>query len=104
MIWAVLGRSEDIQRRLNMSSFLDAVTVLRRPKVEAVTGGSRSAIYQWAADGLFTKPIRLGSRAVGWPAHEVATINAARIAGKSNDEIRELVELLHLQRSHKESP
>jgi prophage regulatory protein len=104
MMLAVLGRSEDIQRRKNMSSFLDAVTMLRRPKVEAVTGGSRSAIYQWAADGLFTKPIRLGSRAVGWPANEVVAINAAKIAGKSSDEIRELVQLLHLQRSHKQTP
>ena len=33
----------------------------------------------------------LGGRAVGWPAHEVAALNAARIAGKPDAEIRALV-------------
>jgi prophage regulatory protein len=33
----------------------------------------------------------LGPRCVGWPAHEVATLNAARIAGKTDNEIRVLV-------------
>jgi prophage regulatory protein len=28
---------------------------------------------------------------VGWPASEVAALNAARISGKSNSEIRDLV-------------
>jgi len=35
--------------------------------------------------------IPLGGRAVGWPAQEVAALNAARIAGKPDAEIRELV-------------
>jgi prophage regulatory protein len=30
-------------------------------------------------------------RAVGWPENEVFVLNAARIAGKSDDEIRQLV-------------
>lgn len=30
-------------------------------------------------------------RQTGWPSSEVAAINAARIAGKSDEEIRELV-------------
>jgi prophage regulatory protein len=35
--------------------------------------------------------VPIGARAVGWPEHEVTAINAARIAGKSDAEIRELV-------------
>jgi len=35
---------------------------------------------------------------VGWPAHEVATLNAARIAGKSDVEIRALVKDLEAAR------
>jgi prophage regulatory protein len=66
--------------------------------VEAATGRCRSAIYQQISQGLFSKPVSLGARAVGWPAHEVEAINAARIAGKSDSEIRGLVQRLHAAR------
>lgn len=68
-----------------------ALTILRRKQVQIRTGLSRSTIYLRISQGLWTKPIRLGARAVGWPEHEIEAINAARIAGKSDDEIRELV-------------
>jgi prophage regulatory protein len=42
--------------------------------------------------------VKLGARAVGWPAREVAAINAARIAGRSDDEIRVLVTKLEAAR------
>jgi prophage regulatory protein len=35
--------------------------------------------------------VSLGARAVGFPAGEVAALNAARIAGKTDTEIRALV-------------
>jgi len=47
---------------------------------------------------VFTKPVSLGGRAVGWPAHEVAALNAARIAGHSDAEIRDLVVKLETAR------
>jgi prophage regulatory protein len=65
--------------------------ILRLPAVRASTGLSRSTIYLRIAQGVFPRPVRLGGRAVGWPASEVASINAARIAGKSNSEIIDLV-------------
>ncbi len=71
-----------------------ALTIIRRKQVEARTGLSRSTIYLHISQGLWTRPISLGTRAVGWPEHEVAAINAARIAGKSTVEIRELVRKL----------
>lgn len=55
------------------------------------TGLSRSTIYLRITQGVFTKPVSLGGRAVGWPASEVVALNAAWIAGKSEAEIRELV-------------
>ena len=42
--------------------------------------------------------MRLGVRSVGWPDKEVNAICAARIAGKTEDEIRELVIALHKRR------
>ena len=66
----------------------DALTILRRKQVEAESGYSRSTIYLRITQGLWTKPISLGARAVGWPAEEVTTLNAARVSGLTEDEIR----------------
>jgi len=69
-------------------------TILRRKQVQAECGYSRSTIYLRIAQGLWPKPISLGPRAVGWPAREVAALNEARIAGKSEDALRALVQKL----------
>ena len=66
-------------------------TILRLPTVLRERGRSRSAHYLDIRQGLFTRPVAIGLRAVGWPADEVAALNAARIAGKSDEEIRALV-------------
>jgi len=73
-------------------------SILRLPTVKALTGLSRSTIYLRIGDGVFTKPVSLGGRSVGWPANEVASLIAARIAGKSDTEIRTLVESLEADR------
>lgn len=73
-------------------------TILRLPAVKSESGLSRSTIYLRIAQRLWTRPISLGARAVGWPSSEVAAINAARIAGKTDDEIRVLVEKLEAAR------
>lgn len=72
-------------------SATQTAAILRRKTVEGLTGYSRSTIYLRIAQGLFPKPVSLGARAVGWPAAEVAALNAARIAGKCDDQIRLLV-------------
>lgn len=72
--------------------------ILRLPNVKMATGLSRSTLYLRIAQGLFTHPVSLGARAVGWPAHEVAAINIARIAGKSETQMRELVRELEVAR------
>ncbi len=73
-------------------------SILRLPIVLHKRGRSRSAHYLDIQDGLFTRPVSIGARAVGWPEHEVDTINAARIAGSTDDEIRALVTQLELAR------
>lgn len=72
--------------------------ILRLPAVKAETGNSRSTHYLRIAQGLFTKPVSLGPRTVGWPANEVSAINTARIAGKTDEEIRALVMQLEAAR------
>ena len=73
-------------------------TILRLPAVKADSGLSRSTIYLRIEQKLWTRPVKLGARSVGWPANEVAALNAARIAGKSNHEIHALVEKLEASR------
>ncbi len=72
--------------------------ILRLPNVKTATGLSRSTLYLRISHGLFTHPVSLGGRAVGWPALEVASLNAARIAGKSDAQMRELVRELEVAR------
>jgi prophage regulatory protein len=73
-------------------------SILRLPEIKRSTGLSRSTIYLRITQGAFTKPVSLGGRAVGWPAHEVEALNGARIAGKSDAEVRELVTTLEAAR------
>ena len=69
------------------------------PAVKAETGHrSHASIYNAIKNGTFTTVVAIGQRSKGWPDFEVRAINAARIAGKSETEIRELVNRLHAQR------
>jgi prophage regulatory protein len=75
------------------------MSILRMPEVKAECGHrSHASVYSNIRAGLFTVPVPIGQRAVGWPDHEVKAINAARIAGNSEDQIRELVTKLHSAR------
>lgn len=76
------------------------MSIYRMPVVKSETGHrSHASIYNAIKAGLFTRPVQIGQRAVGWPSDEVHAINAARIAGKSEAEIRELVNRLHAKRA-----
>lgn len=75
------------------------MSIFRIPAVLKETGHrSHASIYNAIHAGLFTKPVLIGQRSVGWPSEEVQAINAARIAAKSDAEIRELVSRLHAKR------
>nr|WP_081651302.1 AlpA family phage regulatory protein [Cupriavidus sp. WS] len=74
-------------------------SLLRLPAVMSATGLTRSTLYLRIKQRLMTPPVKLGERCAAWPAHEVAAINTARIAGKSEAEIRELVTQLEQQRT-----
>lgn len=73
--------------------------ILRPKKVQADSGQPASTLYLRISQGLWTRAIKIGPRASGWPAEEVAALNTARIAGKSDKEIRELVLSLEAARN-----
>lgn len=74
-------------------------TILRLPAVKAESGASRSTIYLRIKQGLWTKPVKLGLRAIGWPSNEVMALLQARIAGFDDQSIRALVIKLEAARS-----
>lgn len=55
-----------------------AEVMLKRSQVEAVTGLSRSSIYRLMRRGLFPEPIKIGMRAVRWPASTIDDFLAGR--------------------------
>ena len=73
--------------------------IVRLPDVLKERGRSRTAHYKDIKNGVFTHPIKIGARATGWPYTEVCALNAARIAGKTDDEIRNLVIRLEANRN-----
>lgn len=78
------------------------MAILRKLEARAELGyRSNTSIENAVKAGLITRPILIGARAVGFPSDEIEAINAARIAGKTDDDIRALVEYLHGQRAIK---
>ncbi|WP_020484536.1 helix-turn-helix transcriptional regulator [Methylomonas sp. MK1] len=80
---------------------LNANAILRRKVVSGLTGKSRSTLYRDISKGLFPHSIEIGGGCVGWPCYEVEQINNARISGKSDDEIKQLV--VELEAARKQS-
>lgn len=74
--------------------------ILRLPEVKRVLGHRADAsVYNAIRAGLFTTGVSIGQRAKGWPDYEAQAIAAARVAGKSETQIRELVKALHAKRT-----
>lgn len=53
-------------------------TMLRMPDVVRITGRSKSQIKRDIADGLFPASVKIGRRAIGWPAHTIKAWRAER--------------------------
>jgi prophage regulatory protein len=64
----------------------------------AKDGTCAATFYSRISQGLCTRPVKIGARGSRWPEHEIEAIVAARVAGRSNEEIRTLVEELHARR------
>lgn len=75
--------------------------ILRLQDTLQRTGSTRTPHYEDVANGLFTRPVKVGGRrAAGWPEREVDAIVAARVAGAPDEEVRRLVQALHRDRRH----
>jgi prophage regulatory protein len=68
--------------------------LIKLPEVLGQIAKSRSTFYNEIHEGVMTPPVKIGgenSQSVAWPEYEIKAINAARIAGRSDAEIRTLV-------------
>jgi prophage regulatory protein len=75
------------------------MNIWRVETVKAVTGyRSTASIYNLMRAGLWPQSVSIGRRSVGWPSDEVIAINAARIAGATEEQLRELVTRLYAKR------
>ncbi|MDC7693471.1 AlpA family transcriptional regulator [Asticcacaulis sp. DXS10W] len=63
-----------------VSPTLPAKRIVRLPEVKALTGLSRSTVYERIREGQFPKPVGLGGRNVGWVEGEVTAWIERRIA------------------------
>ena len=76
------------------------MAILRIETCKAEAGyRSNASIYGLIRNGLWTAPVKISERSSGWPDYEVKAICAARIAGQTDDQIRDLVKRLHEKRA-----
>ncbi len=73
--------------------------LLRVHDARTLTADSRAAFYAKVKDGLLPPLIKISARASAVPVREIEAVNAARIAGRSDDEIRALVRRLQAARA-----
>ena len=72
----------------------------RLPIVTGRTGFPKPSIYSEIKKGTFPPSIKIyGSRAAGWLRDEYEAVMRARIAGKTDDDIKQLVKELVRKRA-----
>lgn len=76
--------------------------LIRAPEVTKRLGHKcLASTYNDVRNGLVTKQLPIGVRAVGWPLGEIEALAEARSVGVSTDGIRAMVDSLHAKRSER---
>jgi prophage regulatory protein len=73
--------------------------LVRMPEVFAAMGEKKSSYYVKMAAGLMPRSIKIGAKAAAIPEYEIRAVNAARIRGATEAELRALVADLHARRA-----
>jgi prophage regulatory protein len=86
-------------RRCSLPPSLEDVAMVDMAQVLATFGlRAPSVIYEWVSAGTMPPPIRLSARCSRWRTSDVHAIARARIAGQSDDQVRDLVRALRAPR------
>lgn len=75
-----------------------AIRMLKQSEVLNRRARGRTSHWFDVKNGLFTRPVKMGTKSLSWPESEVDSLIRARVAGKSDDEIRALVASLEAAR------
>ena len=76
-----------------------SVCLLKLDEVCRRSARKTTAVYQRVKDELFPPPIKLTARSSAWLESEVDAVNAAVVAGASDEELRTLVRELVARRA-----
>tara|TARA_B100000745_G_scaffold182046_1_gene119257 strand:+ start:5699 stop:5974 length:276 start_codon:yes stop_codon:yes gene_type:complete len=71
---------------------------LRKKDVTELTAMGSTSLYYDVQAGYFPPPIAIGPRAAGYLEHEVQAVLAAKAAGYTPDQLKELVQQLIAKR------
>lgn len=75
------------------------IQLIRRPELLTIYPRSKSALQLDEKAGLFCPSISIGQRAVAYLKHEAEAVIQARVEGKSQQQIKQLVSELIKQRT-----
>lgn len=75
-----------------------ATKLLKFHDVASRVTGSRSSIYARIKAGTLPPPIRISSQSAAWVEHEIEAVLRAQIAGKSGEDLKNIVSDLVRQR------
>jgi prophage regulatory protein len=67
------------------------VTMIRTRPASALLGYSLATFYRHQKAGLLPPTVRIGENSEALALHEIEAINRARLAGKSDDDVRAVV-------------
>lgn len=79
-------------------SFEFDLGLVRTSKLPQILNCSRATIYNWIADGLLPRPIKIGEGFSALPAAEVEFYIKNLSSCTSDDDIRSLVSTIHHRR------
>jgi len=69
------------------------VRILRLPEVKDKFGfRSDASVFACVKSGVLPQSIAISARSKGWPDFEIEQILCAKIAGKSDDDIKQIVQ------------
>jgi len=74
------------------------IQFIRSNEVHKILALGRTAVDCGIADGVIPPRISLGKRAAGFLKHELEAVIVARAAGRSDEDVRNLVDQLVLSR------
>lgn len=75
--------------------------ILRMKDIKSKFGLSKSCIYGLIGNGYFPRGFKIGARAVGWLEQEIERVLNARASGKTDEQIKALVNEINGQTKRK---